>query len=112
MNYSEEQKEKFRKHFEDILKKIEQRDELEAKLFDWYLLFVEADGSSTPESALKFKQAKLDKLHRMQKRIRKQCEDLAPEIETLKRIVKQRAEKAANARDYAHGADPKDVPNL
>lgn len=112
MNYTEEQKEKFRKHFEDILKKIEQRDELEAKLYDWYLLFVEADGTGTPESTLKFKRAKLEKLTRMRKRIDKQIADLRPEVETLTRIVKNRAEKAGNARDYSNDTDPKDVPNI
>lgn len=114
MNYTEEQKEKFRKHFEDILKKIEQRDELEAKLYDWYLLFVEADGTGTPESTLKFKRAKLEKLIRMRKRFDKQIAGLRPEIDTLAKIVRNRAESSREVvgRDYANGSDPKDVPNV
>lgn len=106
--YTEEQQEKFHKHFEDILKKIDQRDELEEKLYDWYLFFVEGDGSSTPENALRFKQAKLEKLLRMKKRIDKQLANLRPEVETLKQIVRNREAP----RDYANGAGPKDAPNI
>jgi hypothetical protein len=112
MTYNDKQKEVFHKHIEDLLKKMEQRDELEAKLYDWYLYFVEGDGAGSPENTLKFRQAKLEKLVRMRKRIDKQIADLRPEVETLTRIVKNRAEKAGNARDYANGTDPKDVPNI
>ena len=57
---------------------------------------------------LQFKQAKLDKLRRIQKRVNKQIGDLLPEIETLKRIVRQRAP----SRDYATGTAPKNVPDI
>lgn len=108
MDYTEKQKEKFHKHINDILQKIDQRDELEAKLYDWFLLFVEGDGTSTPESYLKFKQAKLDKLVRLRKRFDKQIADLRPEIETLKQIVRQRG----SSGDYAHGTAPKSGPDI
>lgn len=106
--YTDEQREKFHKHIESMLQKIEQRDELEEKLYDWFLFFVEGDGTTTPENALRFKQAKLDKLLRMKKRVDKQLNNLRPEVETLKRIVRNREPE----RDYANGASPKDVPDI
>lgn len=106
--YTDEQREKFHKHIAGLLQKIEQRDELEEKLYDWFLFFIEGDGTTTPENALKFKQAKLDKLLRMKKRIDKQLAALRPEVETLKKIVRNRAP----ARDYANGSSPGNVPDI
>lgn len=106
--YTEEQKEKFHKHIANMLKRIELRDELEEKLYDWYLFFIEGDGTTSPESALRFKQAKMEKLLRMKRRIDKQLNNLRPEVETLRQIVRNREP----ARDYANGASPKDVPDI
>ena len=108
VTYTDEQRAKFHKHIVDLLKKMEQRDELEVKLHDWFLFFVDGDGTSTPENTLAFKQAQLGKLLRMQKRINKQVNNLRPEVDTLRQIVRNRAP----ARDYANGSSPKNVPDL
>jgi len=108
MSYTEKQEELFHKNIEEMLKKIDQRDELEAKLYDWFLFFIDGDGTNTLENTLHFKQAKLDKLLRAQKRILKQVEALRPEVETLKRIVRNREP----SRDYANGSSPKNVPDI
>jgi len=106
--YSDKQKEVFHRHIGDLLKKMEQRDELEAKLYDWYLFFVEGDGTSTPENSLQYKQAKLDKLLRMRRRIDKQVADLRPEVEILTKIVRRNAA----SRNNAAGTSATDVPNI
>jgi hypothetical protein len=106
-DYTNEQRNKFHENIYGILQKIEQRDDLEAKLFDWFLVFVEGDGTSTPENALQFKKAKLEKLLRMKKRVDKQVAALRPEVTTLTQIVRRRA-----TGDHANGTSPGTIPDI